>query len=140
MTFRKISRKDLHSACDVPGPGDGLDPRLERKEESPRVKNRKALQLCGQVAETLGLVLAGECDDDLLRDLLVESVVPYPTSVRLLVTLLPAVSAAGVSAAQYLERVQRVQGKLRAEVARAIHRRKAPELLFRVREPCPDGR
>jgi len=135
MTSRKISRKDLQSACDVPGPGDGLDPRLESREQPHKVKNRKALQLCGQVAETLALVLSGECGDDLLRDLLVESVVPYPTSVRLLVTLLPAGSAADVPMNQYLERLEHVRGKLRTEVALAIHRRKAPDLIFRVLEP-----
>ena len=33
------------------------------------VKNRKALQLCDQVLQTLSRVLAWECRDDLLRDL-----------------------------------------------------------------------
>src|SRR4051812_15528192 len=119
MMTRKISRKALQAGCDVPGPGDGLDPRLEPRQQH-KVKNRKALQLCGQVAETLSLVLSGECDDDLLRDLLVESVVPYPTAVRLLVTLIPAVSAAGVSSAEMLEHLERARGKLRTEVARSI--------------------
>ncbi len=84
------------------------------------------------MAETLSLVLAGECDDDLLRDLLVESVTPYPTSVRLLVTLVPAVSAGDESLEQLAQRLETFHGKLHSAVAAAIHRRKAPDLVFRV--------
>ena len=51
------------------------------------MKNRKALQLCAQVAQTLGVVLAGECGEDLLRELFVTSVVPAPDSSRLLVMI-----------------------------------------------------
>jgi len=132
---RKIFRKDLFQGTNAPGPDDGRDPRYDKPEQPDKVKNRKALQLSGQVAETLALVLAGECDDDLLRDLLVESVVPFPTSVRLLVTLVPSVSAGEVSLEQMAQRLEQVRGKLRSEVARSIHRRKAPDLLFRILRP-----
>lgn len=97
-----------------------------------RELNRKALQLCSQVAETLALLLSGECNDDLMRDLLVESVVPFPTSARLLVTLVPAVSASQVPLADYLEHLERYKGLLRSEVAFAINRRKVPDLVFRI--------
>jgi ribosome-binding factor A len=135
MMFQKINRKNLLQGTDSPGPDDGRDPRYDKPEQPNKVKNRKALQLCGQVAETLSFVLSGECDDDLLRDLLVESVVPYPTAVRLLVTLVPSVSADNVPMEQIAERLELVRGKLRSEVASAIHRRKAPDLLFRVLRP-----
>lgn len=125
-------RKHLSAGCDVPGPGDGIDPRLDSREQPHQVKNRKALQLCSQVAETLTLVLAGECDDDLLRDLLVEAVTPFPTSARLLVTLRPTVSAAAATPVEVAGRLEGVRARLRAEVAQAIHRRKAPDLVFRV--------
>jgi ribosome-binding factor A len=133
MTSRKISRRHIQSACAEPGPGDGLDPRLEpRGETSSRVPNRKALQLCGQVAETLALVLSGECGDELLRDLLVESVVPAPNSSRLLVTVSMPASAGDEDAGRALERLEHARGKLRGEVATAVHRRRVPDLLFRV--------
>src|ERR1700722_16695234 len=86
MPPRKISRKDLLAGCSELGERDGNDPRYDRPEEPPKVKNRKALQLCAQAAETLALVLAGD-SDDLFRELLVESVAPAPTSARLLVTV-----------------------------------------------------
>jgi ribosome-binding factor A len=97
-----------------------------------RVENRKALQLCSQIAETLTLVLSGECNDDLMRDLLVESVVPFPTAGRLLVTLIPAVSAGNAPLEDYLEHLEHFKGLLRSEVASAINRRKVPDLVFRI--------
>jgi ribosome-binding factor A len=132
MTFRKVSRKDFLAACASAGPGDGLDPRYDRPNDPRKVPNRKALQLCGQVADTLALVL-GECGDDMLRDLLVVSVRPAPTSARLLVTVARAAGAAA-DAAQIAGRLERARGKLRSEVAAAVHRRKTPDLAFRVVE------
>src|SRR5260370_1876476 len=133
MKPRKITRRAILSATDQIGEQDGTDPRLDRPAAPQPVKNRKALQLCRQVADTLGAVLAGECADDLLRDLFVASVEPHPTAVRLLVTLTPAPSAGPFDPAEVLGRLDAVAGRLRAEVASAIHRRKAPELLFRLR-------
>jgi ribosome-binding factor A len=133
MTFRKVSRRDLLAGCDAIGPEDGVDPRLSRRAEPAKVANRKALQLCGQVQRTLALVLCGESGDDVLRDLLVESVVPFPTAARLLVTVYRAVQEPSVTDAEILQRLERARGRLRCEVAAAVHRRKIPELLFRVR-------
>jgi ribosome-binding factor A len=98
--------------------------------DTRKVANRKALQLAAQVAETLSQVLQGECDDEVLRDLLVMSVVPAPDSTQLLVTVSLAPSAGTVSTAEVMEHLQKARGKLRSEVALAIHRRKTPELLF----------
>src|SRR5579864_6128753 len=128
MAFRKILRRDLLSGCAEIGPQDGQDPRYDRPDGPAKVPNRKALLLCGQVRETLMAVLAG-LGDDVLRDLSVDSVVPFPTSVRLLVTVR---KPADVDATVVGSRLERARGLLRGEVATAVHRRKAPELLFRV--------
>jgi ribosome-binding factor A len=133
MTFRKLSRKDLHTACELIGPEDGIDPRLDRPAAPAKVSNRKALQLCGQVQRTLATVLSGESGDDVLRDLLVESVVPFPTTVRLLVTVCRAATDSAVAEDDVLRRLDAARGRLRCEIARAVHRRKIPDLLFRVR-------
>lgn len=93
--------------------------------------NRKALQLCRQVERTLGIVLAGQCGDNVLRDLLVQSVVPAPDSTRLLVTLTFS-GPASIGIGEVLSRLQRAHGLLRGEVASAIHRRKVPELTFQI--------
>ena len=67
------------------------DPRYDRPDGPSKVKNRKALQLCGQVAETLSLVF-DDSGDATLQNLLVQSVVPWPTSARVLVTVIPAIA------------------------------------------------
>jgi ribosome-binding factor A len=130
MAFRRVSRRGLLSACAEVGPGDGIDPRLEGRGPSGPAPNRKALQLSGQVARTLSGLLA-ESEDDVLRDLLVVSVVPAPYASRLLVSVAPS-PAEAVEAPAVLERLERVRGRLRTEVAAAVHRRKAPDLTFRV--------
>jgi ribosome-binding factor A len=130
MKPRKPSRKDLLSVAAEVQPGDGLDPRLDRHGGRPAGK-RKALQLCRAAERTLSAVLAGECDDDVLRELLVLSVVPAPNVARLLVTVaLPP--SVGVPVAEALRRLIRASARLRSEVAAAVSRRKAPELAFRV--------
>jgi ribosome-binding factor A len=132
MTSRKISKKSLLSGCSEVGPDDGLDPRYDRPAGSGKVPNRKALQLCSQVAETLAGVLTGELEDDVLRDLLVVSVTPAPNSSRLLVTVRPAPGAPAPDPGDLAERLSRARERLRAEVARAIHRRRVPDLTFRL--------
>lgn len=95
------------------------------------------MQLCSQVAETLHLVLLDSDDDD-LRDLTVLDVLPLAGSGSLLVRVSYAVRKAGD-----LPRVQHKLAEsakaLRAEVAAAITRRRAPELFFQV-VPAPTGR
>jgi ribosome-binding factor A len=137
MKRRKPSiRKMLLSAQEL-GPGDGLDPRYDTRGEPGKVANRKALQLCGQVAQTLQAVLSGEVGDDLLRELQVESVVPAPSSARLLVTLSLTTPGAAPPVAEVMARLQKAQGLLRSQVAAAIHRRRTPDLTFRLLGP-PD--
>ncbi|HJT30680.1 MAG TPA: hypothetical protein VJ783_01345 [Pirellulales bacterium] len=95
--------------------------------------DRKTLQLCSQVADTLNYVFSGDCDDELLQSLQVASVVPAPNSSQLLVTVYPVV-APGVAfdAAEVRRRLSEISGWLRSEVARSITRKKAPKLLFQL--------
>jgi ribosome-binding factor A len=139
MKRKKPSIRKMLLSCDQLGPEDGLDPRYDVRGEPGKVANRKALQLCGQVARTLQAVLAAECGDDLLRELQVASVVPAPTSMRLLVTLTLATPKEDVPAAAVMARLHRAQGMLRREVAAAINRRRVPELMFRLIGPAEMG-
>jgi ribosome-binding factor A len=127
----------LAAASDL-GPEDGTDPRDWKKDWNARRPGRKALQLCRQVAEALAAAFAG-CGDDVLTGLQVVSVTPAPNAGRLLVTVAAAPSAAERDAAVVREHLHRATGLLRSEVAAAIHRRKTPELVFRVAvEPIGD--
>ena len=111
-------------------PEDGTDPRVFFDRRQPRRKGgRKALQLCAQVSRALSYALS-DCDDDVLRDLYVESVVPAPDDKRLMVTVTDLNGAA--SPPEVLEHLHLHHGHLRAEVARSIHRKRTPELSFQV--------
>jgi ribosome-binding factor A len=72
-----------------------------------------------------------DCADDVLRDLVIESVTPSPNASRLLVTVRPVVP---LDTAVVLEHLDHARAKLRVEAVAAIHRRRAPDLLFRVLE------
>ena len=102
-----------------------------RREEAQ--KDRKTKQLCRQVFQAVSLALAGECDDEVLRDLTVESVTPAPNASRLLVcvALPPARPGEEVLSPQnVLERLAVHHARLRRCVAAAVTRKRAPELTF----------
>jgi ribosome-binding factor A len=129
---RKISgQKGTQDLCSEPGPDDGIDPRDFLRETARKKGGRKTLQLCGQVAKALNYALAGGCNDDVLRDLTVIAVQPAPDESRLLVTVGPSLPGP-CNPAEVLAHLQRQLGKLRSEVASAIHRKKVPELTFNV--------
>lgn len=135
MNSKKPSRRIHRDLCADVGPDDGIDPRDWQRPEGRRRPGRKLMQLCNQVAETLNVVLAGECGDDVLRDLAVLSVVPAAGSSRLLVTLGFGSLPGSADHAQLLQRLEKARGLLRTEVAAAINRRRAPDLVFRLRVP-----
>ena len=89
----------------------------------------KAARLCRRVEEVLSLAIAG-CGDDVLLDVAVRDVAPDGGLGRLLVT----VEAPG-DPVETLAALGRAHGYLRSEVAQAIRRKRAPELLFRLAPP-----
>lgn len=126
----KPSRKVFLSSCSEVEPDDGVDPRIYFRKTSERKLNRKALQLCSEVTRVLSHVLAWELGDELLADLRVESVTPAPDSSRLFVRVSLARGPELVD--EVRSRLGRLTGRLRAEVATAIHRRRVPDLSFYV--------
>lgn len=89
----------------------------------------KDLQLCRQVFDALTYALA-ELDDPLIDQLVLASVVPAPTSARMLVTVIPSRDDLDVDAAQAA--LRDVLDELREEVAAEITRKRVPELVFRI--------
>ncbi len=131
MRSRRFQRKPPSGLAADFAAGDGSDPRLEQWEgERSGAANRKALQLAAQVERTLVQVLAGECGDEVLSDLRVESVQPAPDSGHLLVVLSPVDSTLALET--ILTHLARAGGRLRSEVAKAIYRKKTPELHFQI--------
>lgn len=109
---------------------DGSDPREFHAKpwNAPKKASRKAMQLCGQVKDALTTTLPA-CSDVVLQGLTVLAVEPAPHTGRLLVLV-----SAGpeLDREQVLQSLARANGFLRTEVAAAISRRYAPELLFEI--------
>jgi ribosome-binding factor A len=142
MTRKKPSRREMELLCAEIREDDGIDPKdFFRKAHKRGINDRKDLQLCRQVAETLNLVLSGELNEDLLGSVYVASVMPAPDASQLLVCLAP-LPGESVEEQVLLEQVRSVAGWLRAEVATAITRKRAPKLLFRflATDPMPEER
>jgi len=102
-----------------------------------RRPDRKTLQLCEQVRQTLEYVLTGELDDDLLRMLYVAKVEPAPDADRLLVTVVPLTKDERPDPAEVMARLHDRAGQLRTSVGEAISRRKVPDLLYVFAETDP---
>jgi ribosome-binding factor A len=90
------------------------------------MKSHKDLQLCRQVFDALSFALA-ELDDPLIDALAVASVVPAPSSARVLITLVGNVDADAA-----LARIREHADDLREDVAAEVTRKRAPELVFRI--------
>jgi ribosome-binding factor A len=129
MSRRRQRSDDLTRLAGDLGGEDRTDPKEFHAKpwNAPKQAGRKSLQLCAQVKDALHLALAA-CGDPVLQSLVVVSVEPAPHSGRLLVVLFaPDAAREPVEAS-----VSRAAGFLRTEVAAAISRRHAPELVFEV--------
>lgn len=118
--------EQMQALCAELGPGDGLDPRLERERPDPAGASRKQRQLCGQVGRALDLALGGALGGP-LQGSSVLSVEMGRESSRLEVHIVhPAPTP------ELLEALVTARGWLRTEVAAAINRKRTPHLDFVV--------
>jgi len=141
MKDHTISRRYLRGLCAELSEGDGVDPHAfarlamngTRLHGRPRPGlDRKAVQLCHQVAETLEEVLA-DCGDTVLQALRVLDVEPAPDATRLLVTVgVEELSKEKVDPDRVHDHLSRASGHLRSEVASAITRKRTPVLVYRL--------
>jgi ribosome-binding factor A len=129
MSRRRRKPDDLTRLAAEVGCEDGADPKEFHAKpwDAPKQAGRKARQLCAQVKDALHVALAA-CADAVLQALGVVSVEPAPHSGRLLVVL----AAGGATRADAEAALARALGHLRTQVAAAVSRRYAPELVFEV--------
>ena len=134
MTARKRRTGDLRALCAQVHDDDGVDPReaFSRLDTSRTKGHRKARQLCKQVLRAIDTTLAGDCGDPLLLDLQVLAVDPAPDASHLLVTVQLSGRDESATVEAAYARLEQVGGFLRSEIARAITRKRAPQLSFRV--------
>lgn len=130
MNRKRFLKRPLQPLCGEIHSDDGIDPheffRSSRKKSN---RNRKTLQLCHQVAETLNLAFSNEFGDK-IGDVRVVAVTPAPDASQLLVVVAPAIAGSIVDHLAVVSSLTAAAGRLRSEVAAAITRRRAPKLLF----------
>jgi len=131
MKRKAPSQRQMRALCSELCPEDGIDPRDVIRKTAPKKGGRKTLQLCAQVEQALNYAFAAACNDDVLREIGVLAVQPAPDESRLRVTVGPTLPGP-CDPSLVLDHLQHALGKLRSEVAAAIHRKKVPELAFCV--------
>jgi ribosome-binding factor A len=132
MSRRRPKADEFEPLAADTSPEDGGDPcEFHTKPwNAPKRAGRKSQQLCRQVQDALHSALAA-CGDEAVRAATVLTVDPAPHTGRLRVVV-GAPTEVGRSVVE--AGLARAVGHLRAEVARAISRRYAPELAFDVIE------
>jgi len=110
--------------------GKGKDNQSDRRQVQ-----RKTQQFCRQVQRALNLALADSSAAGIGCDLFADEVLPGPDCGHLLVHV---VVQDGYSIADAMSALRRDASRLRSEVAMAIARKRAPELLF-VPVSAPGG-
>ncbi len=126
FVLSKIIRREASSIVDRDF-AEALEGDADKRESAGRRAEHKARQLCRQVQRALNLALAERGSDPSLEQLYVDDVTPAPGCGHLLVHF---VAPAGQSLPDALASLRREAPRLRAQVARAISRKQAPELSF----------
>jgi hypothetical protein len=115
-------------------PDEEADPRrfFDETDRSGK-RNWKVQQLCKQVERAAAVTLAGECEGDALLGATVAFVKPAPDCSRLMATVVLAPGTSLDDVAEARAALARSAATFREEVARTIHRKRVPEIVFDVR-------
>lgn len=126
MRYRKNRRSgDIPPAVD-PAFAAALSGLIPTGNDNHRKPDHKTRQLCRQVQRALSLALASD-GADAVEGLYIADVTPAPGPAHLLVHVIVPQEQHVMDAIAYLNGVA---PRLRAEVARTITRKRAPELSF----------
>lgn len=106
---------------------DALDENESTNRSSRRQIERKTQQFCRQVQRALNFALAEGSVGEGIESLFAEEVSPAPDCGCLLIHV---VIPLRLSVAEVMAALRRETPRLRSEVARAITRKRAPELCF----------
>jgi len=131
MNKQRLWTKQAAHLCAEFGAEDGVDPRYAKRHQARKQTPRKNLQLCKEAARIVALVLTGETQHPVLRDLLVLSVDPENDDACICVTVGQYTTDSLADETEVLAALGRVQGLLRSALAHALHRKHTPTLSFR---------
>lgn len=110
--------------------GDGISPRHEKRRENKNTSLSDNKRLCRQVQKVTRLVLSELGLDG--WDIAAVSQMPGKSVLE--VKMVPLELVSGEMANQTLAWLKHHQGKIRAEIAKSIHRKQVPVLHFELGE------
>jgi len=102
-------------------------------KDGRRRTNWKEMQLCRQVERAASMALASECEAEALAGAAVAAVEPAPDARRLRITVVLPPGAEVSSLDGGWVALAACANLVRAEVARSIHRKRVPEIVFDLR-------
>jgi ribosome-binding factor A len=117
--------------CDEIGPEDGIDSRQLSRTFIGKKASYKSRRLCKVTRHTLSLLLSGEFADPVLHNLLIEDVTSNEDSSTLLISFSYEGARSSVEEQMVMDKLKRVQGTLRAAIARSVNRKRVPALRFK---------
>jgi len=127
VSKRNRNRRDLLGEIDGEFAAALEDEDAQRRQDRRRHSEYKTRQLCHQVQRALNLALAARVAGGDLDAVFVSGVIPAPDCGHLLVQVLVPDD---FSTSDVLAELRARTPRLRAEVARSISRKRAPELSF----------
>ncbi|MBK9384297.1 MAG: ribosome-binding factor A [Planctomycetes bacterium] len=107
-----------------------------RESSNDEQRERKSIQLAAQIEECVRELLERETRDESLQELCVLGAHVLPGASHVAVVL--RFPRRG-ELALWREKLERARGWLRTEIARAIHRKRTPELVFELLESSEEG-
>jgi ribosome-binding factor A len=126
MKSRHSSLELMKELCGEIREDDGVDPREFVKREQRKESNKRDRQLCAQVRRCLDLALPEMLLRLNISTCEVLSVEPAPDASRLMVVI----KANAGEVDRIRPALDQLKGRIRAEVAQAVHRKRAPDLYF----------
>jgi len=140
VSLRKVREPRLPRSEDV-HPEDDLDAgRFFGEGSRSRRRQWKVRQLCKQVERAAAVTLASECADEALLGAVVAFVEPAPDAGRLRVMVVLAVGGGADALERGRAALRAREAAFREEVARSVHRKRVPEIVFDVRLGAEVGR
>jgi ribosome-binding factor A len=109
-----------------------IDPARFFFDLEPARSDHRDRSLCRQAMEALQLALSDATGEARLDGAWVAAVDPAPSARRLLVSVVAPQATIASDAEAALEALVEMKPWLRAEVARAVHRKRVPDLAFRI--------
>ena len=134
-------REHLFPRRDEVRPDEEADPTpFFHESDRSGKRNWKVQQLCKQVERAAAVTLAGECEGEALLGAAVAFVEPAPDASRLMAMVVLGPGKGMDDLAEARAALARSAASFREEVARTIHRKRVPEIVFDVRLSQEVGR